>query len=359
MQDHLFEVIEKELKGGRPAVRAVIVKTWGSTPREVGAALVVDSQGALRGTVGGGCGEAEVYELALTMLADDSSSPGHLLHVDLTEDPEGGGGKVCGGRFDVLLQRFDPDRHTETFAGLLTRLQGGRSLVWESKLGAARIGFWREGLEKCAVDFQVGLCEEEVRDPKWISGDELHDSRFLEPLGCTRTLIIVGAGHIARPLCTMATELDYSVMILDDRQEYAQSIYFPTAREVHCGDYDKLLPALASRPNCSVVLVTRGHKHDQDCLRLLGGTELDYLGMIGSQRRIDAVFQELVDEGFCAEKLRRVCAPIGLEIGAQTPSEIACSILAQMIRLRRMPAGSGREAPDRKRHLRSLKSSKE
>ena len=118
------------------------------------------------------------------------------------------------------------------------------------------------------------------------------------------------------------------------------------------GAYEQELPRLAEPPSTSVVLVTRGHKHDQDCLRLMADRRLDYLGMIGSQRRIDAVLAELVEEGISADALRALHAPIGLEIGARTPAEIAVSILAQMIALRRLPEQSPRQAVARQRRRR-------
>ena len=102
-----LRLAESEIVAGRSVVRAVIIKTWGSTPREVGADMLLDSRGGLHGTVGGGCGEAEVYELAQRMLHSHDSVKGYLCHVDLTENPDDGGDKVCGGRFDVLLTRWD------------------------------------------------------------------------------------------------------------------------------------------------------------------------------------------------------------------------------------------------------------
>jgi xanthine dehydrogenase accessory factor len=360
----------QELAAGRPVVRAVIVKTWGSTPREVGADMLIQQDGSLRGTIGGGCGEAEVYELGQQLLASlgspgensKNTANGFLYHVDLTENPDDGGDKVCGGRFDVLLQRLDPEPHALLVSGAHQLLQQGGRLTWLSNLGSARPGFWRADRQaaepapdRIPLRVQAAWREEAPEQPGW-SVSEQGEQLFLEPLGKTLRLVIVGAGHIARPLCRLASELGYRVFVLDDRADYARPEFFPEAVEVVAGDYVEHLPGMAAAPATSVVLVTRGHKHDQDCLRLMAEQPLDYLGMIGSQRRIEAVYRELVEEGIPLERLRAVHAPIGLEIGAQTPAEIAISILAQMIMRRRLPQASSRLASERARHLRSLDS---
>lgn len=347
----LLDACHTELSAGRPVVRAVIVRTWGSTPREAGADMVMDIQGGLKGTVGGGCGEAEVYELAQEMLADNGLS-GALLHVDLTEDPEEGGGKVCGGRFDVLLHKLCPQTEGALVSDVLQQVEAGESLEWTTRLGQARPGFWKTGTEKVWFTPQIEVAALSLPEVRLEDSEEC---RFVEPVGLARRLVIVGAGHIARPLCTMAAETGYQVVVIDDREEYAQKRYFPAAFRVVSGPYHEVLPPLAKGVLTSVVLVTRGHKHDQDCLRLIAENDLEYVGMIGSQRRVDAVFAELVEEGIRADCLARVCAPVGLEIGAQTPAEIAVSILAQMIRNRRQPDSTSRRAVDRKRHTRALK----
>lgn len=342
---------QRELEAGHPVVRAVIIKTWGSTPREVGADMLLDSEGGLLGTVGGGCGEAEVYELAQDMLHQPIGL-GQVLHVDLTENPEDGGGKVCGGRFDVLLHRLSPESDLEHLRQVNKSLEAGQAVVWETGLGTFEPGFWKDGLVRVAVTPRLSLCPDSLEEPVWVQQGE--ENRFREPLGRTRQLVIVGAGHIARPLARMAALAGYCVSILDDRSEYAQAKFFPQSNKVVCGPYEVELPKLIAQPHTSVVLVTRGHRHDQDCLRLVAESALDYLGMIGSQRRIDAVFAELVEEGVRADALARVCAPVGLDIGAQTPAEIAVSILAEMIQLRRTGRTS-REPVARRRHQKSLR----
>lgn len=341
-------------------VRAVIVKTWGSTPREVGADMLIDDRGKIYGTIGGGCGEAEVYELACELLDSPSGPPGYLYHVDLTENPEDGGEKICGGRFDVLLQRLDPQVHAEIVHRAHHLLSNNDQLTWVTRTEGSQPGFWKQGLLSVPLSFSLSLAPAKDTNATWISSSDSDVSaEFCEPMGKIHRLIIVGAGHIARPLCRLASTLGYRVIILDDRPEYAQDQFFPDAFTVIAGAYDQQLPPLADQSRTSVVLVTRGHKHDQDCLRLVIPFNLAYVGMIGSQRRINAVFADLLKEGISVETLQRIRAPIGLEIGARTPAEIAVSILAQMIQDRRLNASSSRTAQNRTRHYRSLTSKPE
>jgi xanthine dehydrogenase accessory factor len=153
-------------------------------------------------------------------------------------------------------------------------------------------------------------------------------------------LIIVGAGHIAVPLASIASTCDFAVTVLDDRPQYAHPARFPSAQQVIAGPFREELAALRAKTpfdkHTYIVLVTRGHQHDIDCLIEVIDDPLAYIGMIGSQRRIRAVFELLESErGFPPEKFDRVFAPIGLNIGARTPAEIAVCIVAEMINVMR------------------------
>jgi xanthine dehydrogenase accessory factor len=157
-------------------------------------------------------------------------------------------------------------------------------------------------------------------------------------------LIILGAGHIAVPLAAMGNLLHFDVVIFDDRPSFANRERFPDAKEIICDYFDNMAARLAIRGGDFVAIVTRGHKYDQACLRIIvQDTMPRYLGMIGSRRRVNIVLQQLRDEGCSPEKLAHLHAPIGLDIGAITPEEISLAILAEMVRKRRSPA-AGRPA---------------
>ncbi|HET7276076.1 MAG TPA: XdhC/CoxI family protein, partial [Longimicrobiaceae bacterium] len=162
-------------------------------------------------------------------------------------------------------------------------------------------------------------------------------------------LVIVGAGHIARPLCSIGAMLGFRVIILDDRPEFATRERFPEATEVVKADFSAPLHDIDLTPSTHLVLVTRGHKYDFDALRdaLRRDVQPAYIGMVGSRRRVRAALEMLAREGISDDRLAAVHAPIGLDLGAETPEEIAVAIAAEIVRLRR--GGSGESLRDRER----------
>ena len=153
------------------------------------------------------------------------------------------------------------------------------------------------------------------------------------------TLLIVGGGHIGQSLAGIASQVGFSVAVLDDREAFANAERFPTADRVICGDFAEELRRFLIDAHTYIVLVSRGHKQDELSLREVATSEAAYVGMIGSRRRVGAVLTHLTREGLPQEALGRVHTPIGLDIGAETPEEIAVSIIAQIISVRR--GGSG------------------
>jgi xanthine dehydrogenase accessory factor len=149
------------------------------------------------------------------------------------------------------------------------------------------------------------------------------------------TLLIVGAGHVGKALATIGDMCGFSVEIIDDRPEFANAERFPEADRITCGRFDEVLDGYPIDSNTYVVCVTRGHKHDETSLRLVAPTDAAYVGMIGSKRRVGAVLQHLLEDGVDPRAVERVHTPIGLDIGAETPEEIAVSIMAEIIGVRR------------------------
>lgn len=361
----LYLDLAERLAAGHPVAVATLVRAWGSVPREVGAKMLVDPAGRIAGTIGGGCGEAEVWQEARDLLA--AATPARTVHVDLTEDIESDSGKVCGGRFDVLVEGLRPEVPA---AQALARsvqagCQPGHELVLLVVLGPSGTPSWQDPgavrPEGIPVGTRLALVEpgglvgtlgepEADRQLRDLARQALrrqaagvatvevrgvpHDV-FLDVLASPPELYIAGAGHIARPLTRMASLCGYQVTVVDDRPEYADRIYFPEAAAVVCRPFAEVFRELEAGPRTHVVLVTRGHKHDEECLRELIGKEPAYVGMIGSRRRTRAVFQELEAEGVDPAWLDRVHAPIGVDLGAETPEEIAVSILAELIAVRR------------------------
>ena len=159
-----------------------------------------------------------------------------------------------------------------------------------------------------------------------------------EPIMPQERLLVLGGGHIALPVCEFAAKCGFEVTVVDDRPDFANRSRFPDAKEVICDSFENGIMQFSVTPFDYVVVITRGHRHDADCLRvLLPGEQPAYLGMIGSRRRTKGLLEMLKEEGFDPDRLQKICTPIGLDIGAITPVEIAVSILSEVIAYKRKP----------------------
>jgi xanthine dehydrogenase accessory factor len=158
---------------------------------------------------------------------------------------------------------------------------------------------------------------------------------YIEPIEPAPHLYIVGAGHVAQHLARVAKPVGFRTHVLDDREKFANRERFPDADEITVDSIPEWLHRADVPPNAYVVVVTRGHRHDLDALRALAARDLRYLGLIGSKAKVKRIYDALVAEAMPLECLWRVHAPIGLDIGAITPEEIAVSILAELIAVRR------------------------
>jgi xanthine dehydrogenase accessory factor len=162
---------------------------------------------------------------------------------------------------------------------------------------------------------------------------------FVEPLRPEPRLLVAGSGYVAQALARLAAPLGWRVALLDDRSEFSRAAHLPHGVETAIGEIADLLRQRAPDAMSAVVIVTRGHRSDQDVLRAALATPAGYVGMIGSPGKVRAIFRALLREGMDAEQLARVRAPIGLELGAQTPDEIALSIAAELLCWRRGASG--------------------
>jgi xanthine dehydrogenase accessory factor len=163
-----------------------------------------------------------------------------------------------------------------------------------------------------------------------------NEKYLIEPYFPEPRLIILGGGHIAKPLAEFASKAGFSVTVIDDRPSFANRMRFPTAKKVICESFDHCFDLINLNKSAYVVIVTRGHRHDMDCLRQVLNHNTAYVGMIGSKRRVKGVMEQMISEGYPKDELNKVSAPIGLDIGAVTPEEIAFSIMAEVISYRRL-----------------------
>lgn len=168
---------------------------------------------------------------------------------------------------------------------------------------------------------------------------QMPDSVLAEPFYPLERLVVLGGGHIALPLVEIASRVGFHVTVVDDRPSFANHERFPVAKQVLCESFLSCFEKVGLTRNDYVVIITRGHKHDVDCLRqILSRQETIYVGMIGSKKRVAIVKQQLAEEGYEKDRIERICTPIGLAIGAATPEEISISIVAELIKRKRLDA---------------------
>ncbi len=233
-------------------------------------------------------------------------------------------------------------------AKMLVRDDG--SIVGTIGGGCVEAEVWQAAKEIMLTEKPQTLTFNLNNNPKYDSGLVCGGTLeiFIEPVMPVSTLYIFGAGHIAWSLYKVARIAGFEIVVVDDRETYANRERFPEARDVYADEYEQVMAQLAPTESSYIVIVTRGHRDDMRVLRWAAKTPARYIGMIGSQRKVIAIYKELEKEGVAAEKLARVYAPVGIDIGAITPEEIAVAIVAELIAIRR---GSETALP----HMKSTK----
>lgn len=357
-------VVEEVLRiceaGGRGCV-ATLVHSSGSVPMSRRAKLLVRADGSLVGTIGGGCLEAEVWRLARDVIRDGEP---RILEASLTQDDAAEDGLVCGGRVEILLEpvggpddallyrrigRLLSGRGSGVLATVVEPLSQSLRHLLVCSRGRVAGSLGSAALEQAVVAEAPEVLRRGV--PKtWTfaaqAGSVAQDAPevrvFLEPVAPEPLLVVFGAGHVGLATAQMGALAGMRVVVVDDRSEFANADRFPLAEQIVVAPFEHVFDGLPVDESAYVVIVTRGHRHDEAVLRQALRTPARYIGMIGSRRKVALFFQRLREQGFSEADLRRVHAPIGLEIGADTPEEIAVSILAEIIAVRRGVQVAGR-----------------
>jgi len=338
----LAERICSLLANGQPVAVATILSREGSAPRTAGSKMVIAPGGACTGTIGGGKFEAEVLTAANEALAKGKPQK---LFFDLTGDDAAGMDMICGGAMSVLVDVLPPASDELTVfeawkrtqkksaaAALVTAItsdgagatQTHRCMIYAD---GRTIGSWRLSRSLLA---RLVKSAERGGPPRLIAAD---DAQVLfEPTTPPVRLLIFGAGHVSMPTARMAAEVGFRVIVADDRSAYANRERFADVDDVVViADFSSAMSQFAVDANTYVVIVTRGHRHDKTVLAQSLRSQAGYIGMIGSRRKRDTIFAALRQEGLSDEDIARVRCPIGLAIGAETPEEIAVSIVAELI----------------------------
>jgi len=361
MDKQVYLGLKKVFEHNLEAVLITVTSVLGSTPRKPGAKMLVFADGMTVGTIGGGCGEAEAKREALYVLtAHDSKTYSLNMTADIAQEE----GMVCGGIMELFMEYMGTHTSVEKAdlnKDYLSAIEGhenpvlvtvieaaetsllGNKLVIRTngdavgdlgnkELNNAAIEMGKKGGRKCqpfliCLDSEFNPCE--GSSPKAVY-------RLLaEPPTTDVNLLILGAGHIAVPLATMAKIVGYEVTVVDDRPSFANVNRFSTADTVLCSDFERALETIDINPQTFVVIITRGHRYDKVCLKKVINQPAAYIGMIGSRKRVKSLLADLEEEGVSSEALQKLYSPIGLKIGAETPEEIAVSILSELIKVQR------------------------
>jgi len=330
---------------GRPFAVATVVRTVGSTPQVVGAKMLIDDLGRTYGTLGGGCVEGDAFAEAKRILVEGGSS---LREYELTEDLAWDTGLVCGGTMWIhiepgadaltvggrdLLADVLAASSTGTPIALATLLRKeGREVSPSGRLYVEQAGTSGGSLGEAALDERAReIAGDTLRagTARTVSLDDAHEL-LVEPIVAKPHLVVVGGGHVGLALARLGGGLDYEVTVIDDRPDFASQERFPAGVEVVRADMVEALGTLAIGWNSFIVIATRGHKLDAQCLRAAIGTRARYVGLLGSKRKTILIERMLREEGLPEERIRSVHAPVGLDLGGRTPAEIALSVLAEI-----------------------------
>lgn len=335
------------VRNGQPVAYTALVETRGSTPQKAGAAMLVFPDGSQTGTLGGGCVEAEVKRRALRLLDEGKTE---LLTFQLDSDYGWDDGLICGGRMKMLVDPIRPGDNTDYFETFRLLSEDGVGLTEAIVVDEEKSGGHPTDRFLLDANGEV-VASRAKRDPPSTVFESLrpiikrprpyveNGVTFLPRLERCQ-LLIVGAGHVGQQVAELAASVDFDVWVVDDREQYCNQERFPQAKRLIVAPIDNALSGLDVDENTLCIIVTRGHNHDEEALYHLIEKPTRYLGMIGSNRKIKLIFDDLLQEGVSQERLDRVHAPLGFEIGSQTVPEIAISIVAELISCRNLDSVS-------------------
>ena len=332
MKDTIYEVIEGYIDEGKTGSIATIISRDGSSPRDVGAKMFIGEDGRTHDTIGGGDLEYKVQKQAMDAMGGDKPQ---FINIRMDSEEVASDGMICGGKVEVFLEPT-LEKHRRLYQRLEHLEKNGEKGVLITSFNGR---------------FQKTLIERDMR----ITGDHINtgsdyalfqnhisnilphvtSEKLIETIHPSPPLYIFGAGHVSQFIAPLATNVGFQVTVIDDRAEFANRERFPDAHDVWVEDFQDVFDQLKFTGEEYVVIVTRGHQYDQDVLEKSLQRETKYLGMIGSKRKVQMILKHMVECGYNKKKVDEVYSPIGLSIKAETPQEIAVSIVSELIKVRR------------------------
>ncbi len=308
-------------RDGVGAALATVVQTWGSAPRRVGAQLAIGGDGRIEGSVSGGCVEGAVIVEAIEAIEDGAH---RLLEFGVSDDDAFAVGLACGGTIKVLVEPIGGALPEAVLAELVQARTTRAALAYEVNL--------QSGARRLTTAYPDRLRMDR-------SGMEEDGQTFVAVHNPPLRLIVVGAVHIAQALVPMARIAGYDPVVIDPREAFASQARFPDTTLMH--DWpDEAVAALGLDARTALVLLTHDPKIDDPALEAALGADVFYIGALGSTRTHAKRVERMTAAGFTPEQIARIHGPIGLDIGAASPAEIAVAVLAQITAvLRRRGAG--------------------
>ncbi|MFZ0097997.1 MAG: XdhC family protein [Gemmobacter sp.] len=314
--DQIAETALEWHRTGRGAALATVVETWGSAPRQPGSLLVIDAEGRIMGSVSGGCVEGAVITEAQDALADGQS---RVLTFGVSDETAFSVGLACGGTIRVLVEPVGAGIPEQMLADLVAARATRQPRAYQVNLQS-----WERRLtDGSDVAARMRSDKSGMEDGDWFVA--IHNPAL--------RMAVVGAVHIAQPLCQIARACGYDVTLIDPRGAFASAERFPG--EHILDDWpDEALAALGLDARTAVVTLTHDAKLDDPAIRAALESDCFYLGCLGSARTHAKRVERLTAAGF-ADRIGRIHAPVGLDIGAKTPAEIAVSVMAQVTQVLR------------------------
>jgi xanthine dehydrogenase accessory factor len=336
--------ISQWVQGGKSVVLATVIHTWGSSPRGVGAKMAFTPTGQITGSVSGGCVESQVYETGIETLR--SGKP-QLLRFGVADETAFEVGLACGGNIEVFVAPLEPN----LFRSLEQEIHAGHAIAMSIVVEGPEhlVGQYRLHIESGLL---VGTLEGEpasladaaaIRSLKegTSSKSSIQTSEgqtatlFTDVILPPPTLVMIGGVHIAIALARIAKALDYHTCLIDPRRAFGSPERFPHIDQLIQAWPQEALPQINLSPSTCVALLTHDPKIDDPAIKYVLETPVFYIGALGSKKTHESRRQRLLADGISEQKIARIHAPIGIDLGAQTPEEIALSVMAEIVAVRR------------------------
>ncbi len=322
---------------------ATVIETWGSSPRRPGAKMALTPDGKIAGSVSGGCVEGAVFEAGVEAL--EQRRP-RRLHFGVADETAWDVGLACGGEIDIFVEPLDPELAArigrllnEERAGVVATVVEGPEEYVGAKLlideDGTVSGNLDEGVAAAVREEAAGTLAAGQPRRITVPTEAATLELFLDVILPPPTLIMVGGVHIAIALAKMARALNYRTIIVDPRRAFGSEERFPEVDELIQKWPQEAFANLALTPSTAVTMLTHDPKIDDPALKIVLDSSAFYVGALGSSRTHTRRQRRLLEDGVAEEKVDRIHAPIGLDIEAQTPEEIAVAIMAEIVAARR------------------------